>query len=502
MDYFLSLDVGTTSVKVALVAGDGEITAVSTTEYTLHTPAENIVELNPQVYWNCCRQGVAEVLKKSGVPPEQIKSAGVCSQGETLICLGKNDKPLRNAIVWMDNRSAAEAEELKSVFGTDNNTGQTDLVPTWPITKILWLKRNEPQTYAKVNRFLLPEDYILFRLTGLFRGEYSLYTSSYMLDIVNKKWWAEILDYVGVGAEKLVDLCESGQVIGEVLPDVCEELGLANATKVVTGAMDQTAAMIGAGNIASGIVTETTGAALAICGSIDAYPPKDKKRTMAVQYHAIPDEYFLIGWCPTGGMALKWLRDAFFADEKAKAAKENKDAYDYMTTEAAKIPPGCQGLVFLPYLAGPGTIDVQADAKGVFFGLELHHSRAHFARAVMEAIGFILRMHVEEMETLGLDCTEIRSLGGGSKSRLWNQIKADILGKPVTTMKSGEAAAIGTAILQAKAIGTYPNLQQACEEMIQVSTVIEPSEQGTGIYGPVFERFVQINNKCFGQRQE
>ena len=504
-DYFISLDVGTTAVKVAVFDGQGNMPALSTKEYSLYTPAQDIVELDPQTYWKCCKDGINDVLAKSKIPPGQIKSVGICSQGETLIVLDKQGRPLRNAIVWIDNRSAKEAEELKSVFGTENNTGQTDLVPTWPITKILWLRKNQPDIYSKIHKFLLVEDYIIYRLTGQFKGEYSLYTSSFMLDIVNKKWWKEILDYVGVSTELLVDLCESGEIIGNVSSIACKETGLAPGTKVVTGAMDQTAAMIGAGNIKNGIVTETTGAALAVCGTIKSFPVTSGKRSIAIQYHAIPDNYVLIGWCPTGGMAFKWLRDTFFAAEKDESARSGKvdstgspqDVYDYMTGLAEKIPAGSQGLIFLPYLAGPGTADIRPDARGVFYGLELHHSRAHFARAVMEATGLVLRQNIDEMERLGLACKEVRSLGGGSKSRLWNQIKADILGRPVITMNCAEAASLGTAVLQAKAVGTYRSFEEAVDNMVQLSSVVEPDKKNQKAYEPVLQRFFEINRKCF-----
>ncbi len=502
MDFFLSLDIGTTSVKAALVGADGEIPAIAVREYTLHTPAENIVELEPQIYWDCCVEGIKEVLAKGGVAAGQIKSVGVCSQGETLICLDEKGRALRKAIVWMDNRSASQAEEIKAALKTENNTGQLDVAATWPVTKILWLKKNEPETYGRVHKFVLVEDYILYRLTGLFKGEYSLYTSSFMLDIINKRWWTEILDYVGVAAERLVELCESGEVIGEVQPAVCKETGLAEGMKVVTGAMDQTAAMIGAGNIKSGIVTETTGAALAVCGTIGAFAAKEAKRTMAVQYHAIADKYLIIGWCPTGGMAFRWLRDTLFATEKDRAAKTGTDAYDRMTALAAEIPPGSRGLIFLPYLAGPGTGNISADARGVFYGLELHHNRADFARAVMESVAFVLKQYVVEMGRLGLECGEIRSLGGGSKSRLWNRIKADVLGKPVTTMRCAEAAALGVAILQAAAMGTFKTIEQAVKNMVRTESVVEPVEENVRAYSGIFEKFCEINNRCFGPRED
>jgi xylulokinase len=501
LDYFISLDIGTTSVKVALVGSDGSVPAIATREYGLETPSENIVELDARVYWDSGVEGIREVLRKSAVDVRAVRSVGVCSQGETLICLGADGEPLRKAIVWMDNRSGAEATELKERFWTGNNTGQTDMAATWPITKMLWLSRNEPRVFKATKKFMLPEDYILYKLSGQYVGEYSLYTSSCMLDIVKKQWWREILDYVEVEPQRLVRLCESGEIVGEVQSVVCEVTTLVCGTKVVTGAMDQTATMIGAGNIRNGIVTETTGAALAVCGTIAEFP-KLRSEAMAVQYHAIPDEYFIIGWCPTGGMALKWLRDAFFAPEQEQAAQDGKDAYDVMTEMAAAIKPGCEGLTFLPYLAGPGTIRVAEDARGVFYGLEMHHGRGHFVRAVMESIGFVLREMIEQMESMGLECSEIRSLGGGSKSRFWNQIKADVLGRPVTTMKCPEASALGTAILQAVAVGTFQDYEQAVSEIVATDSLVEPVEANSPAYEAGFERFKNVNHTCFGWCKE
>ena len=497
MDYFISLDIGTTSVKVALISERGDAASIVTREYSLLTPAENIVELNPQVYWECCKEGIREVLDKSKVPANRIKSVGVCSQGETLIVLDKAGNPLRNAIVWMDNRSGKEAEQIRSVFGTENNTGQTDVAPTWPVTKILWLKKNEPATYKNIRRFMLVEDFILYQLTGQYKGEYSLYSSSFMLDVIKKKWWDEILDYVGVDRNFLVDLCESGEIIGQIQSSARSQTGLAAGTKVVTGAMDQVAAMIGAGNIESGIVTETTGAALAVCGTVESFPTKPS-RSIAVQCHAVPGKYVLIGWCPTGGMALKWLRDTCFEAEKNRAIETGDDIYNYMTDLAKKIPIGSQGLIFLPYLAGPGTAEIKADARGVFYGLELHHNRAHFVRSVMESIGFVLHQNIVEMGKLGLKCTEVRSMGGGSKSDIWNQVKADILSRHIVTMRCTEAASLGTAILQARAIGTYKSLQEATNNMAQTASVFEPNEKNHKLYKPILKRFLEVNRACFG----
>ncbi|MEA1996065.1 MAG: FGGY family carbohydrate kinase [Gemmatimonadota bacterium] len=493
---FITLDMGTTSVKVSLFNSNGDMLATSLDEYSLHTPEKDVVELHAEIYWDCCRKGIRYILGTSGVSPCQIKSIGVCSQGETLIVLDSDGRPLRKAIVWLDNRSYDEADTIRRVFGTENNTGQIDVCPSWPITKIFWLKKHEPEVFKRIDKFMLVEDYILYRLTGTFNGEYSLYSSSYMLDIVNKQWWRELLDFVGIEDEQLVSLCEPGEIIGPVTRQVSRELGLDPSTVVVTGAMDQIAAMIGSGNIHQGIVTETTGAALVVCSTLDAFPGHETG-LMAVQYHAVPGKYLVIGWCPTGGMALKWLRDSFFITKRDEAISQNKDPYTELTMMAENIPPGSQGLLFYPYLAGPGTSDVDPDARGVFYGIEMHHKGEHFIKAVMESLAFVLRKNLEAVEALGIPCAEFISLGGGAGSRLWNTIKADVTGKPVKTLKCSEAASLGTAILQARALGLFPDMETAVKNMVHVSSIVYPEQDRCRIYEDVYRRFRLIERRCF-----
>ncbi len=498
-ELFISLDVGTTSVKTALFNASGDMPAASNLEYDLITPREDIIELAAETYWERCRSGIREVIAASGVPPRRIRSIGICSQGETLIALDGAGKPLRNAIVWMDNRSRKEARQIAAELGENPATGQIEIIPTWPVTKILWLRNNEPDVFSKARRYLLVEDYIIYRLTGLFKGEYALYSSSYMLDVVGKSWWSEILDFVGLRQEQLVDLCEPGEVVGPLLPSTAKELGLPQETKVVTGAMDQTAAMVGAGNIEAGVVTETTGSALVICQSLDTFP-KSRDLRMAIQYHGIPDKYLIMGWCASGGMTLKWLRDTFFGPERDAALKANRSTYEPLTALAEGISPGSQGLLFFPYMAGTGTLDIDPEVRGVFYGLELHHKRAHFVRAVMESLAFVLRQNLELMAGLGMPCTDVRSLGGGANSRLWNQIKADTMKTTITTMKCPEAASLGVAILQAVALGVHPDVSTAVGRMVQVDEVFHPDPAGIAAHEAAYLRFREIEDKHFARK--
>ncbi|KKR03477.1 MAG: hypothetical protein UT30_C0029G0005 [Candidatus Uhrbacteria bacterium GW2011_GWF2_39_13] len=493
-EYYISLDIGTTSVKVILFDNFGKMASISTHEYSLYTPSEGIVEFEAEKYWKFCLLGIKEVLSKSGISKKDVKSIGVCSQGETLICLDKRGKVLCNAIVWMDSRSKKEAHEITKALGSGAITGQLGCEPAWPITKILWLKKNAPELYAKVDKFILVEDYIIFMLADRFVGEYSLYASSFMLDIYKKDWWDDILNYVGISRDRLVILKESGRVVGHLKSDVCDETGLTAKTVVVTGAMDQTSGAIGSGGISSDIITETTGAALAIFATIDK-KPSIKRCSIPIQCHAIADKYLLINWCPTGGMAFKWFRDTFFEYEQQLANEQRKDCYDVMVQSAEHIPAGCQGLMFLPYLAGGAMIDTGYNSAGVFYGIGLHHRRGHFVRAIMESLAYILRENVEMMTRLGIHCKEIHSLGGGAKSLLWNQIKADITGKPIVTMRCSESAALGTAILQSVAVGSYGDIEEACRNMIHKEAVIEPNEEATKLYESAFSSFLSLKSK-------
>jgi xylulokinase len=375
-----------------------------------------------------------------------------------------------------------------------------EVLPTWPITKILWLRTHEPEVFQKAAKYILVEDYILYRLTNQFVGDFSLYSSSYMIDIHRKCWWQEILDLVDISPQQLVELHESGVIIGSVGPDICAELGLDRDVDVVTGCMDQTAAMVGAGNIQDGVVTATIGAALVLCETVESFP-EHKSDLMAVQCHAIPDRYFLLGWCACGGMSLKWLRDTFFSVERDQALRQKNEPYDALTEMAKEVPIGSQGLLFFPFMSGPGTLAVDPNLRGIFYGLELHHQRSHFVRAVMESLAFVLRENLEEISRLGTTYTEIRTLGGGARSDLWNQIIADVTGTKVATMICQEAASLGMAVLQAVATGLYEDLDSAVGAMVRTDRIYTPDIDSQRIYDKAYQRYLEVERGRFSKKQ-
>ncbi len=267
------------------------------------------MELDPEVYWRAVEAVIAGLLRESGVRPDAITALGLTSQGETLIALDRSGRPLRKAIVWLDNRAQAEADMIRGEFDQKRvyqTTGQQDIVPGWPAAKLLWMQRNEPELFKAADKFLMLEDYLIYRLTGAFATDHALNPSTLYYDIKRNDWWDEMLTFLGITRERLPALLNSGDVAGHLAADV----GLSRGVGVSVAPIDQIAAAVGAGNIKPGMVTETTGSALAVCATV-AKPTYDPRMRIGLYCHARPGQYALLPWIPTAGMILRWFRDEF-----------------------------------------------------------------------------------------------------------------------------------------------------------------------------------------------
>jgi sugar (pentulose or hexulose) kinase len=499
MDYIISVDLGTTAIKVALFDSEGRVVAKSTQEYTLLTPTTLGVELPVETYWQAFKTGIVEVMERSGLKAAQIRALGISAQGETLILTGKEATPLRNAIVWLDNRAQKQAEVLNNEFGEDltyKTTGQVSIVPTWPASKLAWVRENEPEVFKKIDKVLLIEDYFIRRMTGITVAEGSLLCSTVYWDINKKVYWKPMLERLGIEESQLPEIRESGEPVGPLLPAVAGELGLHPDTVVCTGALDQAAGAIGVGNINPGVFSENTGAALAICATVD-HPIIDPKGRMPCHYHGLPDTYMAHTFT-TGGMVLKWFRDIFCQAEMQVGQLLGTDSYNVIGEEASRIDPGSDGLVMLPHLQGAMAPEANPKAKGVFYGITMRHTRAHFARAILEAVACIVRRNIEVVEELGIGVSEIRCLGGGSRSSVWNQIKADLTGRPVVTMENEEAACLGAAILAGKGVGMFKSLEGAVSQMVQIKDRFEPDPKTAAFYTGHFQKYVVLYDSLVG----
>jgi len=493
MDYLLGIDAGTTSIKAGLFASDGRLAALARQEYPLDTPAPEWAELDPQVYWQACVHTVRAVLTESGIDPVEIRGVGLSSQGETTITLDQQGEPLYPAMIWLDNRAGVQAEKLAGDFADRiyEVTGVQELVPTWTACKILWLRENEPDLFARAWKFMLVQDYLIYRLTGRAVTDGSIACTTLLYDIRKHVWWQAMLGAVGITVDQLPEILPPGSRVGNLTAEAAAALGLDPRTPVINGGMDQSTGAIGAGNIAPGTISESTGGALVIQASITD-PALDKSKVIPVYCHSVAGLYLFAPVCPTAGMALKWLRDTFFQPEIQTAAETGTDAYDLMTALAAATPPGADGLAMLPHLMGAFSPVPNPSARGVFSGFSLSHTRGHFVRAVLEGVAFMLRQNLETLKNAGLPVRELRSTGGGSRSSLWNQIKADVCRLPVVTLKMEDTALLGDAILAGVASGVFGSVEQGCQAMVQPGRIYPPGEQAD-LYDVPFRRYDDLD---------
>lgn len=493
-EYILGIDIGTTSLKAAVFDHDGGQKASTVVEYSLITPNTTFVEAPCGIYMDSIVRCMETIREGGRVDTRDITTVGFSVQGETLCLLDESCEPLKNAIVWMDNRAAEQAEKLRAHFGDEKCyeiTGQVSFEACWPASKLLWVRENEPELWARLRHVLLLEDYVIYLLTGKFVAEGSLLTSTEYWDIRTKKYWAEMLEFLGVDESWLPGIRESGELVGTILPEMAERLGISPKAQISTGCLDQAAGAIGVGNIKPGIFSENIGAALAICVPT-ATLTYDKNRLMPVHYFATPDTYMMHTFT-TGGMCLRWFRDSFCKTEIELQDATGLDSYYLMDKEADQIAPGSDGLITLPHLQGSMAPDVNLNAKGVFYGATLRHTKAHFIRSIMESLGYIICRNLEAIDAMGLEVKQIRTMGGGSKSDIWNQIKADITGKTLNvTHSSQDTACLGAAILAGVAAGVFSSIDSAVDSMVKIKKTFEPNMDNHAIYLKQYAKFKKL----------
>lgn len=495
MDYFLTFDIGTTSVKTCVFDESLKMRGHANDEYLLIADKPGFVELRPETYWQAIQNGAKEAIRRAGIDPKDIASISVATQGETFIPIDRTGAALRNAIVWLDERAGEQAARLSESFAPARyyrETGLPELNGYTPVAKLVWLRENEPDVYDKTWKFLLLEDYILFRLTGLCVTEKALACSTGWFRFSSDGYWDEMLETAGIGADKLPELLECGTILpAGLLPEAQKALGLSARVKVVTGAMDQTAGAVGAGNVVPGLITETTGTALCIVATLDR-PDLDDPSRVTVYRHIRRGLFVMIPVSMTAGMFLKWFKDNFCELESQQAERDGRSVYALFDEIVAKTDPGANGLIAYPYLNGSLQPNNNPAARGVFFGAGLDTKKAHFLRAIFESIAFLLRENIELVERVnGIDVTEIRSLGGGSKSDVWRQIKADVMQTPIGALAESECTSLGAAILAAVALGYYPDVASAASANHVVDWK-QPNASLAALYDAAYAKYAAL----------
>lgn len=492
IEAFLGLDIGTSTIKAGIFAADGLELALVVEEYLQLPEGEPRLEFDAEALWRAACRVIGAAV--NAAPDARVAAVAVSTHAETLVLLDGEGKATRPAIFTTDCRAEGEGRELASRFGLEwilQRTGQPEMTGAWPCSKLLWLARHEPEVLRRTAHILLPGDYVLYRLCGESAAEQASWGSAVMVDLATRDWLAPMLDAIGVRREQLPTLVAPGTVVGAVTAAAAGEAGLPPGTAVVVGSLDQNCAAVGAGNVQPGIVSVSTGSVLALVATI-GHPVFDAATKVGCYTYPVAGTYCLLPWNPTGGLVLKWFKDRFGQPEQEEASRTGASVYDILTRGAAAVPPGCDGLTMVPHLQGSLFPQAHPSARGAFYGVTLAHGRAHFTRAILEAVAFMLRDGLAALRGLGVPVREVRLIGGGARSAVWAQIMADTCQVPMGTVVTNEAAALGAAMLAAAGAGAYDSVAAAATGMARLATTVAPDAAMATAYDVAYDRYRRL----------
>ena len=493
VEYLIGVDLGTSGTKTVLFDADGNPVASKTIEYPLYQPKNGWAEQDPLDWWIASRDGIKYVVAKSGIKPSDIKGIGISGQMHGLVMLDKAGNVLRKSIIWCDQRTAKECEEITAKVGAEKLIEITanPALTGFTASKILWVKNNEPEIYEKCAHILLPKDYVRYMLTGEFATEVSDASGMQLLDVPNRCWSDEVLSALGIDKSLLAKVYESPEITGKITEKVAELTGVPAGTPVVGGAGDNAAAAVGTGTVEDGIAFTTLGTSGVVFAHTDrlSIDPKGRVHTFCC---AVPNAWHVMGVTQAAGLSLKWFRDNFCHEEMIAADGMGKDPYYLMDKQAERIPIGCDRLLYLPYLMGERTPHLDPDCRGAFFGLSAMHTRQHLLRAVMEGVVYSQRDSVEVLRGMGVKINDMLACGGGGSSPLWRQMLADVYGCPVKTVVSKEGPALGVAILAAVGTGIYGSVQEACKKVIKTNPAQNPIPENSAEYEKFYRIYTQL----------
>jgi xylulokinase len=465
---FVGIDVGTGGTRAVMIDECGRIAAQTTVEHIpFVSPHIGWSEQSPDDWWRAAAEAVSKVLEMASA--DEIGGVSFSGQMHGSVFLDEADAVIRPALLWNDQRTADQVDWLKENIGDERMIEMVanPAVTGFTLPKLLWQRENEPENWSRVRSVLLPKDYVRFRLTGEKACDVADASGTLMFDVRERQWSAAMLEAVGIDAAILPRSVESIEAAGTVSLDGAEATGLKVGTPVFAGAGDNAAGAIGAGLVSPGTLGATIGTSGVIFVVTDQ-PTLDPKGRVHSLCHAIPGRWHMTGVTLAAGYSLKWFRDNF-----ARGA-----FYDELTAEAARVPPGSDGLIWQPYLMGERSPHMDPYARASFTGITASHGRGHFVRAIMEGVAFSLQDSIDIFRSLGVVVNEIRLGGGGATSPLWRQIQADAYGQAVSTLAADEGAAFGAAILAGVGAGAWPSVDEAVSETIKIDKTIEPDADG------------------------
>jgi xylulokinase len=481
VSYFLGIDVSTTATKALLVGEDGRVVGDAASSYELCTPQPLWAEQDPELWWSAASTSIRRVLEETGVDPSSIAGVGLTGQMHGLVLTEAGGDVIRPAILWNDQRSAAECQAMRDRLGLARLVQITgnDAFPGFTAPKLLWVREHEPEAYRRIGHVLLPKDYVRLCLTGEYATDRAGAGGTLLLDLESRDWSSEILEAFDIPAEWLPPTHEGTEVTGAISDSAAELTGLRAGTPVVGGGGDQAAQGVGVGAVESGIVALTLGTSGVVFASTDSALSEKRGRLHAFP-HALPDRWHVMGVMLSAAGSLRWYRDVVAPGT----------SFAELDAEVESIEAGSEGLTFLPYLSGERTPHADPSARGAFVGLTLRHGRAHMTRAVLEGVAFGLRDNLALMQEVGLtDVEEVRISGGGAASPVWRRILADTLGVSLVSVEATDAAAFGAGLLAGVAAGAWSGVAEACRQAVRLGEMTRPSVASRERYEALYERF-------------
>jgi xylulokinase len=484
----LGIDVGTGGTRAVLIDDDGRVTGSATVEHApFASPQTGWAEQDPRDWWRAATLAVRAVLSDSDTKPEQIKAIGFSGQMHGSVLLDDRGEVLRPAIIWCDQRTAAQCIAITEKVGAATLIELTcnPALTGFTLPKLLWVREVEPELWRRVRTVLLPKDYVRFRLTGDSATDVADASGTLLFDVASRRWSERMLAATEIDLNLLPRACESPEITGTVSAAGAEATGLRAGTPVVAGGGDQAAGAVGMGIVRAGTVSATIGTSGVVFAASDK-PALDPQGRVHTFCHAVPGRWHVMGVTQGAGLSLRWFRDQF------GAGAGNGDPYERLTGEAANVEPGANGLIWTPYLMGERTPHLDPQARAALVGLTASHTRAHVVRAILEGVAFSLRDTFEIFNEMKVPVEEIRLGGGGARSQLWRQIQADIYGHPVKTVEAEEGAAYGAALLAGVGAGAWPSVEAACDAVVRISSVTQPDHEAARVCERQYRKFRQI----------
>ena len=495
--YLLGIDIGTSACKAALFDRKGQVLAAANGEYPVYYPEEGWAEQNPEEWWSAVCEAVRQVIRKAGIQPEEIAGVGIDGQSWSAIAIDKGGKVLTNTPIWMDTRAQSICDRLNEEIGEDEifRIAGNSLQPSYTTAKILWYKENLPEVYCKIYKILQSNSYIAFKLTGQISQDLSQGYGLHCFDMRTGQWDEEMCRKMGIPRDFLPEIVPSDRIIGTVTKKAAEESGLAEGTPVAAGGLDAACGTLGAGVIHSGETQEQGGQAGGMSICIEKYQADPR---LILGFHGIPGKWLLQGGTTGGGGVMRWFEREFADYERLMREQTGISSLDQLNEIAEKVKPGCDGLVFLPYMAGERSPIWNPYAKGVFYGLDFSKTKGHMVRACMEGVAFSLRHNLETAEEAGAKAEILRAMGGSANSLLWTQIKSDVTGKTMAVPASDTATTLGAALLAGVGTGFYKDYEEAVAETVKVTRKHQPDPEKKAVYDKNYETYLELYRSLSG----